>query len=142
MEEPSTTFCLDDHVRSCRSKPGFHFLDNVAGVGATMARPYTIRIWNKSWCPFCSGLGTCYGPGCLGSKPPAVSKSALSVVGQDVPGIPGLRFTGQEAAILSESFTKKSKNKISSLKYPCFIPSKKSADVPSNNSTQSRDQVI
>ena len=133
MNENKATFCLDETVRNCRSKPGFHFLDNPVGVGATTSRPHISKKWDKSWCPFCCGLGTCLGPGCLGPKPTTPPNPVLKVA-ESGNGIPGLEFPPKN--IPSQSPTRQTRSlKISSLKYPCFIPPRSKR--PSSHSQQS-----
>ena len=139
MNEPRATFCLDDSVKIRRSKPGFHFLDNPVGVGATTIRLHIMYTnWDKSfWC----GLGTCLGPGCLGPKPTTPPNPVLKVAESGY-GIPGLEFPPKN--IPSQSPTRQTRSlKISSLKYPCFIPPRsKRPSSHSQQSSSSNNKVI
>ena len=89
MEQSSNYFCLEEHVSLCCSRSWFHFLQNPEGVGAITNRLIEL---DKSWCPFCSGLGTCLGPNCLGSKPAnkLMVRKPVKLSSVSRTGIPGL----------------------------------------------------
>ena len=140
MEKLSKHFSLDDQLGTCRSKSWFHFLESPIGVGVTTTR----QEWNKLRCPFCSGLGICSGQSCLGYEPakiPSVTKPTLgSVSGNE---IPGLEYSSKSTRLDPYSDLKKNKSKkISSLKYPCFIPYKKDEDQKINNPDKSTKKVF
>ena len=133
---------MDDLVKACRSRASFHFLDNPVGVGATTTRPYMLNEWDQSWCPFCSGLGTCLGPGCLGSMAPSVTR-CVQLEPRKATEIPGLVGPYRGTTLAVRSLTKKNEpTRISSLKFPCSIKSKRKADAPPNKTTKSTIQVF
>ena len=139
MDVTNVSFCLADQVSTCRSKSSFHFLESPVGVGATLSRPYISKEWDRSWCPFCSGLGTCLGPGCLGPKTTATTRPAQfeGGTGTEIPGLEGLF---KATTLVSQSLTKTRAENISSFKYPCYIPSKRNQDVPSPKPAKSNIQ--
>ena len=128
-----------DLIKNCRSRSSCSFLEDPEGVGATTHRPYILKVWNKTWCSFCNGHGTCLGPSCLGSEPPEVVRPAQLAVG--ITEIPGLKGPYKGTTLVTQKLTERTRlDKISSFKYPCFIPRRQT--VPPSKPTKSTVKVI